>query len=205
MATSRATSTKNKKTTMRDGAFGGFTIIEVVLVLAIAGLIFLMVFIALPQLQRAQRDTQRREDLRRLASAVTQFQTNNNGNIPGQKLAAGSTSTIEGDQVISCNANETSSDGSKDACRLLKTYMNAAGATENAYKDPDGIEYSLTIYGASGELPADFGNSVDHRIYMFTKAKCDGEGITKDGAQPRDYAIVYKLEGSGTYCGGSNN
>lgn len=38
----------------------GFTIIEVVLVLAIAGLIFLMVFIALPALQRGQRDTQRR-------------------------------------------------------------------------------------------------------------------------------------------------
>ena len=35
----------------------GFTIIEVVLVLAIAGLIFLMVFIALPVLQRSQRDT----------------------------------------------------------------------------------------------------------------------------------------------------
>ena len=34
----------------------GFTIIEVVLVLAIAGLIFAMVFIALPALQRSQRD-----------------------------------------------------------------------------------------------------------------------------------------------------
>ena len=38
----------------------GFTIIEVVLVLAVAGLIFLMVFIALPTLQRSQRDTQRK-------------------------------------------------------------------------------------------------------------------------------------------------
>ena len=35
----------------------GFTIIEVVLVLAIAALIFLMVFIALPALQASQRDT----------------------------------------------------------------------------------------------------------------------------------------------------
>lgn len=41
----------------------GFTIIEVVLVLAIGGLIFLMVFIALPALQRSQRDTQRKDDL----------------------------------------------------------------------------------------------------------------------------------------------
>ena len=44
----------------------GFTIIEVVLVLAIAGLIFLMVFLALPALQRSQRDTQRKNDISRL-------------------------------------------------------------------------------------------------------------------------------------------
>ena len=43
---------KNKK---------GFTIIEIVLVLAIAGLIFLMIFVALPALQRSQRDTQRKK------------------------------------------------------------------------------------------------------------------------------------------------
>ena len=42
----------------------GFTIIEVVLVLAIAALIFLMVFIALPALQASQRDTARKNDVR---------------------------------------------------------------------------------------------------------------------------------------------
>ena len=41
----------------------GFTIIEVALVLAIAGLIFLVVFLALPALQRSQRDTARRQDV----------------------------------------------------------------------------------------------------------------------------------------------
>lgn len=43
----------------------GFTIIEVVLVLAIAGLIFLMIFIALPSLQRSQRDQTRKNDVSR--------------------------------------------------------------------------------------------------------------------------------------------
>lgn len=60
----------------------GFTIIEVVLVLAIAGLIFLMVFVALPALQRSQRDTQRRQDYADLASAISSYMTNNNGNLP---------------------------------------------------------------------------------------------------------------------------
>ena len=60
----------------------GFTIIEVVLVLAIAGLIFLMVFIALPALQRSQRDTQRKQDLSRALTKVTDFQSNNRGSLP---------------------------------------------------------------------------------------------------------------------------
>lgn len=60
----------------------GFTIIEVVLVLAIAGLIFLMVFIALPALQRNQRDTQRRNDLSRVQTAIQSYQTNARGALP---------------------------------------------------------------------------------------------------------------------------
>ncbi|MBQ3445316.1 type II secretion system protein, partial [Candidatus Saccharibacteria bacterium] len=59
----------------------GFTIIEVVLVLAIAGLIFLMVFIALPALQRSQRNTQRRDDYSMLSTAVTNYMSNNGGRL----------------------------------------------------------------------------------------------------------------------------
>jgi prepilin-type N-terminal cleavage/methylation domain-containing protein len=60
----------------------GFTIIEVVLVLAIAGLIFLVVFLALPALQRGQRDTQRKTDLGKLMSQVTSYQSNTQGSLP---------------------------------------------------------------------------------------------------------------------------
>lgn len=60
----------------------GFTIIEVVLVLAIAALIFLMVFIALPALQRNQRDTQRRQDAGRFMSQLSSYATNNKGKVP---------------------------------------------------------------------------------------------------------------------------
>ena len=55
----------------------GFTIIEVVLVLAIAGLIFLMVFIALPALQRSQRDSLRRQHARSVADAANRALINN--------------------------------------------------------------------------------------------------------------------------------
>lgn len=60
----------------------GFTIIEVVLVLAIAGLIFLIVFLALPQLQKSRRDTQRKNDVGRIMTLLTTYASTNSGNFP---------------------------------------------------------------------------------------------------------------------------
>lgn len=60
----------------------GFTIIEVVLVLAIAGLIFLMVFVALPALQAGQRDTARKNDASAVSAAVNTFASGNKGAFP---------------------------------------------------------------------------------------------------------------------------
>ncbi len=64
----------------------GFTIIEVVLVLAIAGLIFLMVFIGLPALQRSQRDRQRKNDAAIIAAAVRTYMSHNGGKPPTTQL-----------------------------------------------------------------------------------------------------------------------
>ena len=60
----------------------GFTIIEVVLVLAIAGLIFLMVFVALPALQKGQRDTARKNDVSIVSTAVSNYVSANRGSYP---------------------------------------------------------------------------------------------------------------------------
>ena len=92
----------------------GFTIIEVVLVLAIAGLIFLMVFIALPALQRSQRDTQRKNDLSRVQSSISSFQTNNRGRVP----------------------NDTEISGA-----FITQYMKAGG---DSFTDPAGTAYTIT-------------------------------------------------------------
>ncbi|NCU29576.1 type II secretion system protein [Candidatus Saccharibacteria bacterium] len=60
----------------------GFTIIEVVLVLAIAGLIFLMVFIAVPAMNRNSRDTARKNDASLVSQAVTNYTGANRGSWP---------------------------------------------------------------------------------------------------------------------------
>lgn len=58
----------------------GFTIIEVLIVLAIAGLIMLVVFMAVPALQRNQRNNTRKAEASRIATLVSECLSNNNGN-----------------------------------------------------------------------------------------------------------------------------
>lgn len=60
----------------------GFTIIEVLIVLAIAGLILLIVFLAVPALQRNSRNTQRKNEAGALASAYSEYVNNHGGAKP---------------------------------------------------------------------------------------------------------------------------
>src|SRR3954469_17562583 len=57
----------------------GFTIVEVLIVLAIAGVIMLVVFLAVPALQRNSRNTQRRSDVSHLAGLVNEWAANHTG------------------------------------------------------------------------------------------------------------------------------
>lgn len=60
----------------------GFTIIEVLIVLAIAGLIMLIVFLAVPALQRNSRNTQRKTDVSAVLTAINEYANNNQGKLP---------------------------------------------------------------------------------------------------------------------------
>lgn len=60
----------------------GFTIVEVMIVLAIAGLVILIVFLAVPALQRNSRNTQARNEASGVVGAVNEFIGNNNGKLP---------------------------------------------------------------------------------------------------------------------------
>jgi prepilin-type N-terminal cleavage/methylation domain-containing protein len=57
----------------------GFTIIEVMIVLAIAAVILLIVLLAVPALQRNSRNTQRNNDAATIAAAITTCLSNHNG------------------------------------------------------------------------------------------------------------------------------
>lgn len=59
----------------------GFTIIEVLIVLAIAGLIMLVVFLAVPALQRNSRNTTYRNEASRLLDAYGEVSANAGGSV----------------------------------------------------------------------------------------------------------------------------
>jgi prepilin-type N-terminal cleavage/methylation domain-containing protein len=60
----------------------GFTLIEVVLVLAIAGLLLTLVFLAVTGAQKSRRDAVRKNDLSRIAAQLDAYASNNKGDYP---------------------------------------------------------------------------------------------------------------------------
>lgn len=162
----------------------GFTIIEVVLVLAIAGLIFLMVFVALPALQRSQRDTQRRDDMARFLSQLNQYQANNGGKVP--------------------TATKAGYDDFIKRYLQVRTDVNTANTSQDAFADPSGADYnaaSVTVCTSSKCAQASVSDDYKSgNIRVYTNAKCNGENPAYIKGD-RKIAITYKLEGAGTYCG----
>ncbi|HWT56170.1 MAG TPA: type II secretion system protein [Candidatus Microsaccharimonas sp.] len=73
----------------------GFTIIEVLIVLAIAGLIILIVLLAVPALQRNGRNTATKNDASSLAGGIGEYKSNNDGGNPTTITGTG-TVTISG-------------------------------------------------------------------------------------------------------------
>ncbi len=176
--------TQNKK---------GFTIIEVVLVLAIGGLIFLMVFIALPALQRSQRNTQREDDMARLLTAVNDYQTNNSGKTPFEDGG------VNENFIKRYVDDGTKWDGTK--------YASQAAVTEcgDQFKDPDGECYQIYNNGeaASGAkgTAASLPSDLDHTFYVYTNASCgDLEGTYDEGTGRRQIAVFFVNEGGAISC-----
>lgn len=86
----------------------GFTIIEVMIVLAIAGLILLIVFLAVPALQRSSRNTQRKNDSAAISGAIANFIDNNAGSLPDKVGVGTSPQTLVLSCKSGCNGNTES-------------------------------------------------------------------------------------------------
>ena len=151
----------------------GFTIIEVVLVLAIAGLIFLVVFLALPALQRGQRDTQRKQDMGKLMSQVVAYQSNNQGVLPG-------------------NPTPANWDGS-----FKSSYLTV---NSTPYADPsNGATYTITQATAA---PSALIAPAVANIIIYPGMTCGGTNGVQGtfSATSRTFAAAIYQEQGGFYC-----
>lgn len=113
----------------------GFTIIEVVLVLAIAGLIFLMVFIALPALQRGQRDDARKRDVSLIATAVTNFSSANRGRMPNNSELQGYLDELSGNitkEKVTVNTSRPTSVAPESGAALVVTARKCGSGTNSS-------------------------------------------------------------------------
>ena len=128
----------------------GFTIIEVMLVIAIAGLIFMLVFLALPALQRSRRDQQRKTDMSRITSALENYKSNNRGAIPTVGKY------VQGRETPLSNAISPDYTKSWDYFYDAYVIVNSAGA-KDVFADPSGSPYSLAIQSCktTGIKPGD--------------------------------------------------
>ncbi|MBR3386412.1 type II secretion system protein [Candidatus Saccharibacteria bacterium] len=184
----------------------GFTIIEVVLVLAVGGLIMMMVFLALPALQRSQRDTQRRDQLAGLVTQITQYQANNRNKLPAMTAEKVETFNDDGKAMNGATV------ATKDWAGFYNNYLLAGN---DIFEDPNGDQYKLNVVKCIGtgsvsqngiacdtqRSTADFVGQ-DYTILITYNSTCDGENIISDTGDRR-VTVAYKLEGGGTFCQGN--
>ena len=149
----------------------GFTIIEVLIVLAIAGLILLIVFLAVPALQRSARNTQRKNDVSAMLGAISEYQDNNGGALPTQYWQSGTSVTFQ-----TGAANEATS----NAKAGFYTGLGTSGS-------PDSIAALTT--GQTKNASTDVVN-------FYTNATCSGNGAIYTSSND-SYAAVYGVEQSG--------
>ena len=143
----------------------GFTIIEVLIVLAIAGLILLVVFLAVPALQRNSRNTQRKSDVSALLGAFQEIVNNTNGTLPA-----------------SC-------DGTAATCWVKTPKLSQYDSTTA------NVAYvKQAAVAAGGDLVVATIADRD-RILIHTAAKCGAAGAyTATGASLRSVALQYIVE-----------
>lgn len=147
----------------------GFTIIEVALVLAIGALIFLVVFLAVPALQRNQRNDARKRDISNIVEAIHDY----NANHPTSPFGHG--------PVYGTGGPDKNTD-------LGKYLDNLSSSTD-----------SVQVDDGSGTLPPTTGNGVNtSQIIVYKGKKCKGLDNFEKGSG-RQAAVIGTMERSGGY------
>jgi prepilin-type N-terminal cleavage/methylation domain-containing protein len=169
----------------------GFTIVETMFVLAIAGLILLIVFMAIPALQRNSRNNIRKQDVTNILQAVSHYELSNSGNFPdscglGPKALPPLTFSTDCFNQIG-NSND---------------YFLQYEKGKLYYYDGTNIildnQTSLTVSGtaANDNIPA-LSNINLVEIYNFETCDTTTHGATLSGAGYNSVVALYAIETNG--------
>lgn len=156
----------------RSSKTAGFTIIEVLIVMLIAGLILAIVFLIVPAAQRNARNVQRRKDVGVILTFFQETILVNNAVWPG-----------------SCNTSQSD-------CFLrdpkLLYYRNQSSENIVSFHNRD----TLGPYADPPSLQLDPEDTTSReRVSIRNWARCDDSGLlTGDGAQRGDLAAQFVIE-----------
>jgi prepilin-type N-terminal cleavage/methylation domain-containing protein len=188
----------------------GFTIIEVALVLAVAALIFLVVFLAVPALQRNQRDDARKRDVSNVVQAVVNSVANRNAQLitgaayDGSKLSGTADVSKLGEYLDTMSGNV-------DYINVVGPYTKKADIATalgtSASTTYDGAPF-LTTQTQTAATTTEKANTKPYinKITVYTGVSCEGNVGIKVAAK-RSAAIAIQVENGGDgkyYCQNAN-
>lgn len=194
----------------------GFTVIEIVLVFAIAGVIFLMAFIALPSLWASERDAERRANVIEFVSNIKTYQTNNSrGALPDLGSKATASANFKMSEAKDKKNNKETGTWKAFVRDYVKAELNDPSDNENTFYVVNCLSSDKNNRTLSIGQPCTYGNrfekvnagdyptgKIDYYMYTAVGAVCDGNQAVKS-SNDRDVAVVYILERGGRYCYGT--
>lgn len=154
----------------------GFTIIEIVIVLAIAAFILLIVLLAVPALQRNSRNSAIKNDASAMAGGIADFESNNNGAVATKGTFGTNGFTL---------ANATVNNG---ATVKLQGSTSVNGATTGS------PSFAVTTQPAAANVSAG-------ALYVDTGEGCQTVSGTAPTKSSRAFAIYYWTETPGVTAG----
>jgi prepilin-type N-terminal cleavage/methylation domain-containing protein len=189
----------------------GFTIIEVMIVLAIAGLILLIVFLAIPALQRNSRNTQRKSDASAMGAAIANFTDNNNGALP---TSEGNVTADAKSVSFYCNG-ATPDPAVTNRNSVVYAAANCAGTNNNSEQAKIGL-YDLAAanvilahvavaptVGTPASAPSTTNVTINSVVINLGN-QCANVPSGVPIATPRSVSLYYVTESGGTGNGNLN-
>lgn len=153
----------------------GFTIVEVLIVLAIGGLILTIVFYAVPTLERAGRNNQRRQDVNLILEAVSHYEFKDSANFPPDCGSAGN----------QCTSNTGGTNPNDNFLQFASKQLS--------YYTPDILPTGVVLTNRSSASPDLGPNTNLDQVQVYNYAICDASSPGSAKTAGADYSNIVAL------------